>query len=74
MAVDRKCFLLSDPEDVDTLPTVLKDGTDEKVSGRCAPGSVAYTPDLKYMAILGNDSKWHEVLDDKLHILYALFD
>lgn len=47
-------FLIDSSDDVENLPTA---------SGlnACTPGSVAYTPDLSTVYILGNDGEWHVV-------------
>lgn len=59
MIADRKFYMISSQDEISTLPTKNKDGTG--INGRCAPGSLAYTPDLVYVAILGSDDQWHEV-------------
>jgi len=60
---DRKRYLLSSPDDVDGLPTSSTDGI--SISGRCSPGSIAYTPDLVNVYMLGNDDIWHEIQWEK---------
>ena len=54
---DRKEFLINNENDIATLPTAHSEGSG--TTGICAPGSVAYTPDLTLIYILGNDDEWH---------------
>ena len=56
---DIKEFLIDSASDVNNLPTSNKAGTD--IPGVCAPGSVAYTANMKLMYMLGNDDTWHKV-------------
>lgn len=58
---DRKEFLIDSEADIAGLPTATSDGS--SINGRCAPGSVAYTPDLKTIYLLGNDNTWHDASD-----------
>ena len=46
---DHKTFLIDSSADVASLPSTAD----------CAPGSMAYTPDLKTIYIFGNDGAWH---------------
>lgn len=55
---DRKEFLIDSASDIAGLPTATTNGT--AINGICAPGSVAYTPDLKIIYLLGNDNVWHD--------------
>lgn len=55
---DRKEYLIDSIADIAGLPTATKEGT--IINGKCAPGSVAYTPDLKIIYMLGNDGQWHD--------------
>lgn len=50
----RKEFLIDSASDAQNLPT-------NQGAEYCAPGSIAYTPDLKSIYILGNDNTWHQV-------------
>lgn len=55
---DRKRFLISSESDINDLPTTSKDGVG--VVGRCSPGSMAHTPSMSSIFILGNDDVWHK--------------
>lgn len=55
---DRKEFLINGSSDVSGLPNSKAAGS--SINGKCAPGSIAYTPDLKLIYILGNDDQWHK--------------
>lgn len=59
---DRKEYLISSSSDVAGLPTSQAAGS--AINGRCAPGSIAYTPDLQTIYILGNDDVWHQAETD----------
>ena len=59
---DRKEFLIDSADDVQNLPNSKKDGAG--INGKCAPGSVAYTPDLKIIYMLGNDDAWHDASEE----------
>lgn len=52
-------FLIESTSEVASLPTNSSDGADGL--RRCYPGSVAYTPDLEHIYLLGQDDVWHEV-------------
>lgn len=56
---DRKRFLISSSDDVNNLPTSTTEGTG--INGKCSPGSMAHTPDMLNIFILGNDDVWHKV-------------
>lgn len=51
----HKTFLIDSEDDVARLPRTT--GADP-----CAPGSIAYTPDLTVVYILGNDGYWHNAI------------
>lgn len=51
----HKSFLIDSGDDVAALPSTT--GTDP-----CAPGSIAYTPDLAEVYILGNDGHWYNAI------------
>jgi hypothetical protein len=53
----HKEFLIDSTSDVAQLPGVT--GPDA-----CAPGSMAYTPDLNALYILGSDGIWHRAIDE----------
>ena len=53
----HKEFLIDSSADVGLLPGIT--GADP-----CAPGSIAYTPDLKAVYILGNDGVWKLAIDE----------
>lgn len=52
-------FLIQSVAEVASLPTDLAEGAGGLQ--RVYPGSVAYTPDLEHIYMLGQDSVWHEV-------------
>lgn len=52
-------YLIMNAEEVASLPTSKKEG--QNGLGMCYPGSVAYTPDLAKIYVLGPDDKWHAV-------------
>ena len=55
-------YLLRSTADVASLPTSTEPGWDgTKRLDPCYPGSVAYTPDLANIYVLGPDDKWHAV-------------
>lgn len=56
---NRKEFLIDSASDISGLPTSKKEGTN--INGTCAPGSMAYTPDLASAWMLGNDDVWHKI-------------
>lgn len=56
---DRKEYLIDSPDDIVGLPTSKTQGS--SIKGTCAPGSLAYTADLVYAYMLGNDDVWHEI-------------
>ena len=56
----HKTYLIDSKSDVASLP----DNQSVMISERCAPGSVAYTPDLKVIFILGNDNQWHDASEE----------
>lgn len=60
VAPDRKEFIIDSTSDVANLPTITKSGNLPGASSPCAPGSVAYTPDLVNIYVLGNDDAWHK--------------
>lgn len=51
----HKEFLIDSGDDVARLPSTT--GADP-----CAPGSIAYTPDLMEVYILGNDGYWYNAI------------
>lgn len=55
-------FLVESAADVLSLPT----STTEGANGlrKCYFGSVAYTPDLLHIYMLGQDDVWHELLEE----------
>ena len=55
---NRKEFLISSDADVANLPTSKKPGNG--ITGVCAYGSLAYTPDMAKMYMLGNDDTWYK--------------
>lgn len=67
---DRKDFLLETGTDeeileqISGLPTTTSEGTLPGMRGVCSPGSVAYTPDLKVIYMLGSDDEWHNVNEE----------
>lgn len=56
---NRKEYLIDSAADIYGLPTSKAEGT--AIKGTCAPGSLAYTPDLAYAWMLGNDDVWHAI-------------
>ena len=60
---NRKTFLIDNDIDVLSLPTMTRDGVG--IVGRCAQGSIAYSPDLKIIYILGNDGVWHNASEEE---------
>lgn len=58
---DRKEFLIDGESDVANLPTSTTRGSTAQASACCAPGSIAYTPDMALIYMLGNDNEWHLV-------------
>lgn len=57
---NRKEYLIDSEKDIASLPTPLGEG--DGIIGICAPGSIAYTPDLTLICILGNDNVWHKAV------------
>ena len=53
--IGPELFLIDSGDDVASLPSTI--GTDP-----CAPGSIAYTPDLMEVYILGNDGHWYNAI------------
>ena len=58
---NRKEYLIDGADDVAGLPTSNAQGS--AINGTCAPGSLAYTPDLQLVYMLGNDDQWYEVAE-----------
>ena len=55
-------YVLRNTSDVASLPTSTTPGWDgEKELEPCYAGSVAYTPDLANIYVLGPDDEWHAV-------------
>jgi len=67
---DRKDFLLETGTDEEIneqiagLPTTTKEGTLPGMRGKCSAGSVAYTPDLKVIYMLGSDDVWYNANEE----------
>ena len=59
---DRKEYLIDSGADIAGLPTSKSAGS--AIKGTCAPGSIAYTPDLSKAWMLGNDDVWHTIIED----------
>ena len=60
---NRKEYLIDDADDIENLPTSKTKGASEAVPGTCSAGSIAYTPDLRLVYILGNDDVWYKAVD-----------
>lgn len=51
-------YLVESEDDVAMLPTSSQKNAGETT---CYPGSVAYTPDLEHIWVLGIDDTWHAI-------------
>ena len=52
-------YIILSASDVKDLPTSTKPGADG--SPTCYPGSIAYTPDVEHVYMLGPDDVWAEL-------------
>ena len=60
---DVKEIMISSSADMEKLPTSTDVGKFENsdANAPCAVGSIAYTPDFKFICQLGIDNAWHNV-------------
>jgi hypothetical protein len=60
---DVKEIMIGSSADMEKLPTSTDVGKFENsdANAPCAVGSIAYTPDFKFICQLGIDNAWHEV-------------
>lgn len=60
---DVKEIMIGSSADMEKLPTSTDVGKFENsdANAPCAVGSIAYTPDFKFICQLGIDNTWHNV-------------
>lgn len=60
---DVKEIMIGSSADMEKLPTSTDVGKFENsdANAPCAVGSIAYTPDFKFICQLGIDNAWHNV-------------
>ena len=63
---NRKEYLIDSDADIGGLHTSKTEGT--AIKGTCAPGSIAYTPDLSKAWMLGNDDVWHAISEEDTNV------